>query len=415
MSGGQWSHQHPPGYSLSYKDRRAQYQAGNRDQRHRMMNNNRFALLSDENGSGNANNIPDDKANGNDGCSKARRPPPIEIYALKLSVVKTGIGKLGLKDVEFRLVVLKTDKNTRENIKVYTHNNDDYNRVKQWCDDNKIQYHSHPLYDDRTVKICLYGLCEIETADIKKEIGTKFKVIPTDVKLITPKKGHPGQSRIYVLYFKKSDGVKTADLRTVITGLFNMRVRFEYYSPRKFGPTQCSNCQDFGHGAENCKVSPKCIRCGGLHESKSCLLLITPIDGTSKPKIPDNLVKCANCQEKHTANFFKCPYRISVVQKQERLRDKQRRSNVILRQEEFPALPTVQVSHQKPVQPAAIHSNTWSQHSPPLMPGFQQLIEMQNNMVSTMSNMMNQMMTKMTEMLQIMSKLTEKLSPNNDQ
>jgi hypothetical protein len=74
--------------------------------------------------------------------------------------------------------------------------------------------------------------------------------------------------------------------------LFNYRkYKVEkYVSPVK--PTQCFNCQKFGHFAAKCEqVLPSCVRCGGEHRLSEC-------QATE--------VKCANCKQQHTSSYGGC-------------------------------------------------------------------------------------------------------------
>lgn len=61
--------------------------------------------------------------------------------------------------------------------------------------------------------------------------------------------------------------------------------------------TQCFRCQRFGHGAMNCNMRPRCVKCGQEHLPHECNLVKTD---TSK-------ATCANCGGDHPANFGRCP------------------------------------------------------------------------------------------------------------
>lgn len=162
----------------------------------------------------------------------------------------------------------------------------------------------------------------MNTDALKNELLTIHKIRPIDIKIIVPsiQKRRYSEECIYILYFQRKDNIKIENLRR-ITGLFNIRINWKYYSSRSHGPTQCSNCQDFGHGTENCFLNSKCIRCGGKHKSAKCPHLPEPkVDdlGNQLPaqelKIPDEKVKCANCGQNHTANFRGCTYRKQYVE-----------------------------------------------------------------------------------------------------
>jgi hypothetical protein len=124
----------------------------------------------------------------------------------------------------------------------------------------------------------------------------------------------------YIVCFKKSDGIKINKLRE-IKSICQMIVRWQYYTPKKIGPTQCGNCMKFGHGSDNCYLEARCIRCGELHKSKECSYLTDK--SKANEKIPNDKVKCANCGQQHTANFSKCIKRLEYIHIQSKFRTKQ--------------------------------------------------------------------------------------------
>lgn len=68
---------------------------------------------------------------------------------------------------------------------------------------------------------------------------------------------------------------------------------------------QYRRCQNFGHASSNCRLTPKCIKCG-----------LT--DGVNECKIqkdsPRSSLKCANCdQNGHPANYKGCPFYIIAL------------------------------------------------------------------------------------------------------
>ncbi|GFV41221.1 uncharacterized protein TNCV_2979751 [Trichonephila clavipes] len=62
------------------------------------------------------------------------------------------------------------------------------------------------------------------------------------------------------------------------------------------GATQCFQCNQFNHTAENCHLIPRCSKCGEEHQTRDCQIkrLDTPY--------------CINCKTYgHMANYSKCP------------------------------------------------------------------------------------------------------------
>lgn len=406
----------PPGNrqlpGLSFKDRKAETHKNQKAARLNIMSNNRFNILAGNDGA-TADDPSMDTAE-----SKVKKPPPIEVYDKKLNEIKSKINKIEnltcASSIRYQFTTIKSEQNVRETVKVYCDNNIDYELVQKSFDLLKIEYSTHPLHDDKKTKICMYGLNDIPIDEIKNEINGILKITP-EIKMITPKTGHVGESRIYILYFKKSDRVKAADLRNAITGLYNLRVRFEYYSPRKFGPTQCSNCQDFGHGAEKCHRKPKCVRCGGNHASNSCIHLPVPdltVATTAKPKIRDELIKCANCGGKHTANYTKCNYRVNVIQKQNRFRGNRKVSIVPeKKRDDFPPLPGAPpIPPAPPIWHLDQQQQQQQQRQYSIESLLQQFMNSQNRMFEMMTSMMTQMSSMITTINVLMTKMSEAIN-----
>lgn len=228
--------------------------------------------------------------------------PPIIVQGVKIQQMREYLKNM---DVHItKNVVLKI---TADSIKLLTSDSDAYAGLKQFCIDNKLSGYTFTPKQDRYIKICMYGLWDIPMDEITAELKDKG-VCPDKIKTLTLKKKRYEGETIFLLYFKKSQQVKITDLRK-ITGLFNVVVRFQYYKNQNNGPTQCSNCQKFGHGTQNCLRPAACVRCAGAHSSTSCPLL--PIDDNVEiKKIPDDKVKCALCGENHTANYRQCKIRL---------------------------------------------------------------------------------------------------------
>ncbi|KAG5677337.1 hypothetical protein PVAND_007105 [Polypedilum vanderplanki] len=93
----------------------------------------------------------------------------------------------------------------------------------------------------------------------------------------------------------------------------HIRVQWEFFQNKFTGPTQCNNCQRFGHGAQNCHANPRCIRCAKDHSSKSCPLLKLNTGTADRPKIPEEKLCCIHCGQRHTANFSKCTKRLAFT------------------------------------------------------------------------------------------------------
>ena len=92
---------------------------------------------------------------------------------------------------------------------------------------------------------------------------------------------------------------------------------------RFFDAAQCHRCKRFGHGSRNCTLSPVCVKCGAAHLTGECTLpqkASLGMENNAENHKP--LVKCANCQGNHTANYRGCPARKTYLEALEKQRKK---------------------------------------------------------------------------------------------
>lgn len=260
---------------------------------------------------------PDENQSISPNESRTPRPPPIGVTNLKfLDVIRL------IKNQEHAWESVPTfsvrEVNLQAVTRIHTHDDKTYDQVIRILNGVQppVQYFSYQRYTQKKTKIVMYGLPHISIEKIQSAFEAKFHIQPVDIKYLKSNKiQHLHGPRIYMLVFRKVDSVRAKDLREAVPDLFDIQVRFEYFTPRKFHITQCSNCQQFGHGEDNCHRNSKCVRCGGQHHSKNCPLLQPQPDfPNAKKKIPEEKVKCGNCNGPHTANYLECPSRVRYLQ-----------------------------------------------------------------------------------------------------
>lgn len=76
------------------------------------------------------------------------------------------------------------------------------------------------------------------------------------------------------------------------------RVKVEPYNSKRFTPTRCFNCQEFGHIAVLCKNNKKCENCAEDHQG-SCV----------------SSSHCVNCGNSHRASSADCPVYIAIKER----------------------------------------------------------------------------------------------------
>lgn len=261
--------------------------------------------------------------------STIKKVPPIIVEGLEMKKVQEILAKIPY------ISVMPHVKNTiNGHHSIYAKSLSDHSKIEKFLRYNKISGYTHDL--EPRQKYVIYGLHDVDTDELKEELTKIVNISPVQVYAIPIKQRRYIDQNVYVVHYMKSSGVTLNKLR-LTKALFNVIVQWDMYQPNRSGnpndvkpPTQCSNCQSFNHGSRNCFKPPKCIRCGKSHKSADCDLLYDKNDlgeiTAVREKIDDSLLKCANCGEKHTANFRGCSVRQQVIDNRIRLRQNNRQA-----------------------------------------------------------------------------------------
>jgi hypothetical protein len=242
--------------------------------------------------------------------SKKNHLPPIIIRGQNLLAVTDLLKSQKIINYNMKLMSV--------GISVYIQNKSEFVKFKDLLIDRKLPFYSYLPDDEKLTKFVLYGLEMITEDDLRKELQ-QFNITPVDIKTMVLKKQRFDKETLFLLSFNKED-ITLNDLRK-IKALFHIIVRWEHYTRKSSGPLQCRRCQMYGHPAQNCHLPPRCIKCGENHESKNCIHNQTTTD-SPVPRIPDALIKCTNCEGKHTANYHLCPERQRYEQVMSQVRNK---------------------------------------------------------------------------------------------
>lgn len=280
------------------------------------------------------------------------RTPPITVVGKKREEIIQLCCEAGVEEKLFTL------KMTSIGVNILTTNPETFTKLRELFK-TKGQCFTHDMSSEKWQKVVLKGLFKMDIAELKKELEAN-DIKPEEIKMISPKKTKFDDQAHYLLFFKKGS-TTINDLRKC-RSLCYLKVEWEYYTPKKFGPTQCHNCQMFAHGSRHCTLPPKCLYCAGGHETRSCLCMVNgaPIEGFE--------FKCANCEGKHKANDESCPKLRKFLEIQESFNKKNGKNNknrinpIFNSPVQFPPLPVSQ-----PRQPQT-HTPTYSQPLPPRSP-----------------------------------------------
>lgn len=289
---------------------------------------------------------------------RAQKPPPINIVGKTLSDVQSIMKKINLKH-EIKL--------TKEGIRVFMTTVEDFKQTIAEIKQKNFNYYTHQLREEQLSKFVINGLPKIDTETITKclaDEGTN----PISVKMMRLQNQSDSHA-IYIAYFKRNSKMKLTWLNENIKVIENIRIKWVHYRNETKGPTQCRNCQNYGHGSQNCNISPRCVRCAGEHKSAECPLLIDEVNNVTKKKVNQSQLVCALCKENHTASSKECKerpftrsgnkYQIYVPKKQQQQQASSNLSQVpVLSEQNFPSL-----TNSQPEVRANVNTN-WRQDRP---------------------------------------------------
>jgi hypothetical protein len=176
----------------------------------------------------------------------------------------------------------------------------------------------HQVDAKKPSKIVLLGLPDMPANEIQVALA-KRGIIPDDIKAMNICSKKLLEHNNYILYFAK--GSMTNGKLRDIKAINNVIVRWAYYDAKRYGPTQCRRCQEWGHGSSHCHVTPACVKCAGQHETSACNLAAKGI------KLPVEQLKCANCKLQHTVNYGGCKVCKDFIKNQPKRQPRQQKSS----------------------------------------------------------------------------------------
>ncbi|GBL86998.1 hypothetical protein AVEN_92795-1 [Araneus ventricosus] len=177
-------------------------------------------------------------------------------------------------------------------IRISPHSLEDRDKIIETLDKNEKEYVLSEPPESRPIKIVIKNLPPDHSKEriVRDLEENKYKVIRINqlrnfrLKTLLP---------IFLVELAKTPNSNNI---FQVEKINNFSVKIEHYR-KKQRATMCYRCSDFYHSARNCKCKPRCIKCNGTHETRSCSI---------KSKI-DNPV-CINCNESgHLASWKGCP------------------------------------------------------------------------------------------------------------
>lgn len=199
-----------------------------------------------------------------------------------------------------------------EPLKIYSRNNKTYIHANNQADHvsivaafegEKMQFHTFTPQGEKALRYVIKGLPrEITVDEIKEDL---HQLQPIRVVQITRANKETFIRESLPLFMVEFPPATNPAEVTSITSVCSVIIKWDLYRRPK-GPTQCSRCQQLGHGTRNCQRNPRCVKCAGDHLTSIC----TRQRGCLDPP------KCANCSGPHTANFKGCEYFAKYAEQQ---------------------------------------------------------------------------------------------------
>ncbi|XP_047098683.1 uncharacterized protein LOC124712434 [Schistocerca piceifrons] len=237
-----------------------------------------------------------------------RRVPPITVYETKGYTTLIG-------QIQGKLTGALSTSYKGNSIVYQATNPEHFQYLKDEFRKKKLEFFTYNDNPKSTLKVVIKRLIPYwETDDIKQALLEKGFLVQEVYQMASPKTRMTESGEHMSAPRRKGPNYQVNLLNTEevqkifqLKRLQYMTVTVERYK-RPSGPTQCYICQRFRHGANQCYLTPRCVKCAGPHLSSVCKM---------KPEEP---AKCANCAGNHPASFRGCPVRMKLIQAQEQMR-----------------------------------------------------------------------------------------------
>ncbi|GFW79626.1 nucleic-acid-binding protein from transposon X-element [Trichonephila clavipes] len=176
-------------------------------------------------------------------------------------------------------------------IKIQPATPDDHRDITTHLENIRAEYYIIKRLADRPIKVIIKGLpVKTDVADIEADLVSKgfAKKKVAQMRKFSTKEPLP----IFMVEVRRTE---TAELIHDVKSICYLCVTIDPFR-KKPGATQCYNCNFFNHLSKNCKMAPRCLKCGKNHRTGEC----TIAGKIEKPR-------CINCnQERHVASLRSC-------------------------------------------------------------------------------------------------------------
>lgn len=219
-----------------------------------------------------------------------KKPPPI--------FVKTNLSRAAFIELIHKHVPQAMFRASGSKFQVFLNTPQEHVLVLNILSTNHIEYYTFTPSDCKPSIFVIRGIDHtVGCEDIFKDVSTRVEVIRV---LPMTRRTPEGRKPFNGFQVHFPHGTKLSDVKSKINSVCYYRVSWEL--PRKVRDAlQCHRCQRFGHGASNCNMIYRCVKCVSDHLPTEC------------KKAPEEKPLCVNCGKDHTANYGGCSEKANYI------------------------------------------------------------------------------------------------------
>lgn len=239
----------------------------------------------------------------NEIASTSKQSKPVFVQST-YAVVHNYIISAQIKPTPF-IKLMKSKANSGNSVQVNCINTEVKNKLIEMLKEKQLPYYTFAEPAQKTTSFVLYGYINAPKDEVLANIQTE-KIEATSVTVLSEKI----ENAVYLVHFPNGK-TNIGRLNQLNKSIGNVMVKWAKIDRSRKAPTQCHQCQRWGHTARNCGFPFRCVKCTNQHE---------PGKEHCGRKTRDGTAKCVNCDGDHPANSRECPACIAYILKTEKKR-----------------------------------------------------------------------------------------------
>lgn len=223
-----------------------------------------------------------------DANARREKPPP------PLFIQDKGKWDMLSRLLTDRKIFYTNARSTQQGIKVQVSSVNDHRALTKLLRKESISFHTYALEEEKKLRVVIRNVPkEVHTDAVCTDLKNQDFPVHAVHRMYSGKDRSP-YDLVLVVLDRSPEGKAIFNLKTVC-GLSGLDVQAPF---RNGAPSQCHNCQLYGHAARFCYARPRCVKCLGDHATENC-------SRTRDSPDPPSCVLCGT--QGHTANYRGCP------------------------------------------------------------------------------------------------------------